>query len=459
MTTTSQPNIVFLLSDQHQADAIGGIVSTPALDRLGDEGTRFTAAYCQGPLCVPARASLLTERYVTDHGVKDNRWGADRPKDTMVRRVRDAGYRTVAIGKMHLYKYPDDVRAGRPIMIEYGFDEADEILGKYGCIYSRSPYTDYLYECGLLDEYRRFLMARNPDMRARLPELGLPRLPHWSTDPAPMDAEHHPDAWVGRRAAEWIRRWRGREPFFLTVGFPGPHDPWDAPAEFAARYDDAEIPLPTTRRPPAGAAPGWQAMLDSVRDYSDAATIDDNVIRRVRRQYYAGVSLVDDAIGQIIATLADRDLLDHTWIVYSSDHGELLGAHGLFTKTLFYEEAVRVPLIIRRAGGGDSLIVDDLVEHVDLSATLRDIAGAAAPDGSVGRSLLPVLDGTGGAQRNLVRSACHDYSMIRTRRHKLVVHEPDHELVQMFDLVEDPHEDHDLSASPEHQATARGLLT
>jgi arylsulfatase len=461
--SAGRPNIVFLLSDQHQADAVGragaGLVSTPNLDRLAAEGASFGAAYCQGPLCVPARASLLTERYVSDHGAKDNRWTAGRPTDTVVRRIRDAGYHTAAIGKMHLYKYPDDVRDGQPLMHAYGFVEADEILGKYGCAYSRSPYTDYLEERGLLAGYRRFLLERDPAARAELPGLGLRRLPHWSTESAPMAAEHHPDAWVGRRAEAWIRDRSAAEPFFLWVGFPGPHDPWDAPPEFAARYQGIEISLPASRRPPTGSTAGWAAMLESVRDYSDAATVDEAIMRSVRLQYYAGVSQVDDAIGRVVAALKDRGLLERTWVVYSSDHGELLGAHGLFTKTLFYDEAVRVPLIIRPPSGRPApAVVTSLVEHVDLAATLRDIVGAAAPSGSRGHSLQPLMGRSAGGARDFVRSECCDYSMYRTERYKVVVHQPDYSLVQMFDLVNDPHEDHDLSGSPAHQVTARQLL-
>lgn len=449
------PNILFLLTDQHNADAIGalsgGLVQTPFLDGLVADGTTFTRAYCQGPLCVPARASLLTERYVSDHGVRDNRWQQARSLPTVVQCIRDAGYHTAAIGKMHLYRYPPDVRDGLPTMRAHGFAEAHEILGKYGMVASRSDYTDELQQRGLLDGYRDFIAARDPHRDDS-------SLPHWTTEPAPLPTDAHPDAWVGRRAAEWIRDRSGSDPFFLWVGFPGPHDPWDAPAEYVDRYRDTDIPLPGSLSEPRTYGGTFGGYVDDVRSYCDSDSLTPEAIQRVRRHYYAGVSMIDDAIGAILQALRERGELDNTWIVYSSDHGELLGAHRLFTKWLFLEPSVRVPLVIRPPGGRPGHLSDGLVEHVDLCATLRDVAGAAPLPDAAGHSLRDTVCDGAPFSRTVVRSECGRFGMWRTDRYKLVVDEASREPVELFDLTADPEENTDLHDDPAYRDLTRQLM-
>ncbi|WP_033290219.1 sulfatase family protein [Amycolatopsis jejuensis] len=449
----TRPNILWILSDQHNADAWGGAIQTPALDALSAEGTTFGHAYCQGPLCVPARASLLTERYVSEHGVRDNRWQQTGELPTVVQRIRDAGYRTTAIGKMHLYRYPPDVRDGRETMRQHGFSEAYEILGKYGVIGGTSAYTEELEERGLLAGYREFLAERDP-------HHGAPgdRVPHWTTDPAPLPADAHPDAWVGRRTADWIRDYRGTEPFFLWAGFPGPHDPWDAPAEYTDRYDPAEIPLPRSLTPPEPATGDFGRYVDAIRRYCTSETVDLDVIRRVRRHYYGAVTMIDHWIGAIVDALAARPDLANTWIVYSSDHGEMLGEHRMFTKWLFHEPSVRVPLIIRPPGGQSPIRYDELVEHLDLSATLAELAGAPPLPDADGRSLLPAVSGDLRPIRDVVRSECETFGMWRTRDCKLVVDEQTRTPVQLFDLQRDPDEDHDVHADPGYADVVREMM-
>lgn len=454
------PNIVWIMSDQHRADALGtasgGLVQTPHLDSLTRSSVTFDAAFCQGPLCVPSRASLLTQRYVHDHGASDNTWpgdGTDLP--TTIQSIRDAGYDTVAIGKMHLYRYPPDVDDGREQMRRYGFSEVHEVLGKYGNAFGRSAYTDHLAERGELDAYRDFLNERNPHTRPRLKNLGLDGRPHWSTDPAPMPVEDQPDRWLGTQAAEWIDRRDDETPFLLWIGFPGPHDPWDAPTEYVDLYRDTVIPGPATSVRPAGVAGRFAELVAEVGDYASAETADAATTEAVRRHYLAGVTMLDDAIGDVLAAIERRGLGQNTWIVYTSDHGEMLGEHGLFTKSLFYDSAVRIPLIVRPPGGVEPRHNSALVEHVDLAATLCSIAGATPVADSAGRPLPGLTDeadaGRGaGPERDVVRSECHGFGMWRWRDHKLVIDEQSLEVVQFFDLAHDPHEDENLVHSAEH---------
>lgn len=287
-----------------------------------------------------------------------------------------------------------------------------------------------------------------------------PSKPHWSTDRAPLPALEHPDTWLGRQAAAWIRDYARPEPFFLWVGFPGPHDPWDAPDEYASRYELDDISLPSTLNPPQVTDDRFGRLIGAVADYCSADSVQLDAVRSVRRSYYAAVTMIDDYIGWILAALEERGLLDETWVVYTSDHGEMLGEHGLFTKWLFYEPAVRVPLIVRPPGGQTPLIDDRLVELVDVSATIRDIAGAGELAGSVGTTLLPPPGSRNGpaTRRRIVRSECQGFGMWRTDRYKIIVDEQAGHTVQLFDLRADPNEDLNLVGERRCREAEESLL-
>jgi len=458
----ARPNIVWFLSDQHRADVLGAaghpVVQTPNLDRLASQGTLFESAYCQGPLCVPARVSLLTERYVRDHGAANNRQAPVPGLPTMVQAIRDAGYDTTAIGKMHLYPHPGDVADGLEIMHGYGFTEVQEIGGKLASGRVVSAYSRHLADLGLHDTYRDFVRRRaayaNPG--GKLPTGSL--RPPWAVDPTPLSAPDYIDSWTGARAAEWIERRTGETPFFLWVGFPGPHDPWDAPAEYVERYRDADIPLDTTRRPDLPASGQFRAFAERFMSVSGSDGLTDERIREVRRHYFANVTLIDEAIGGVLDALRRRGLDDSTWVIYSTDHGEMLGTHRLLYKMLFYEQAVKVPLIIRPPGGSAARRFAGMVEHVDLSATLRAVAGAGDVPRSAGRSLLPALSGEPQVGRPLVISENFGFGMWRTQRYKLVAYEPDCQPAQLFDLADDPAEERNLVASRAHRLVLEELM-
>lgn len=441
---TNRPNILWLFSDQHRADTIGAaghpVVSTPNLDSLISSGVMFERVFCQGPLCVPARVSLLTERYVRDHGAFENDYPALTDLPTMVQAIRDAGFHTAAIGKMHLFPHPPDVADGLPLMTSFGFDEVVEAVGKLASGFVRNAYTDHLDRLGLLEQYKAFVLPRVPWRRKSLPL--------WTVDPSPLPAEHHIDRWVGERAAEWIESRSAGRPFFCWVGFPGPHDPWDAPADYVRRYADADITLDSTRRPEVPESGPLAPFLNTFLDYSSSSTLTDERAREVRRHYYANVTLIDDAVGAILAALERSGLADDTWVVYSTDHGEMLGTHGLLNKMVFYEPAVRVPLVIRppKGSGWTPARLAQMVEHVDLAATLGALAGATPVPGSAGVSFADVLTAAGPgragwAGREAVVSENYGFAMWRTERYKLVVYEKTRTPVQLFDLVEDPEED------------------
>jgi choline-sulfatase len=450
------PNILWLFTDQHRADVIGAaghpVVNTPNLDALAAQGTSFDGAYCMGPLCMPSRTSLLTGRYVRDHGVVNNHTDLSGPLPTIVQSIRDAGYHTATIGKMHLYPHRGSVAEGLDIMGGYGFEHVDEIGGKLASSRVSSSYTDHLAELGLLDTYRNFIRRRTPQA-SFLPDQPANRKPTWTVDPSPLPADAYIDNWVGQRAVDWIGTVADERPFFLWVGFPGPHDPWDAPAEYVEQYRNADIELDTTTRPEMPAEGPLKEFLEAFGKYSSSQTLTDERAIEVRRHYFANVTLIDAAIGRIIDALRRRGLDQDTWIVYSTDHGEMLGTHGLLNKMVFYEPSVRVPLIIRPPGGGRSQRISGLVEHLDLSTTLVELAGGKPVPGTPGQSL------TGPEpRREVVVSENFGFGMWRTERYKLVVHEAQRLPVQLFDLAQDPAEDHNQVNDPAQRQLVTDLM-
>jgi arylsulfatase len=470
-TTERRPNILVIMSDQHRADIMGcagdPLIRTPHLDQLSNEGIRFDSAYCQGPLCMPARASLLTERYVRDHGVFQNRWDAPTGLPTFVQCIADAGYHTSCIGKMHLWvhgrggadgKRTLDVRERMDQMRAYGFDEPIETVGKLATVNIASEYSDHLIERGLYDTYREWVAARMYAPQT-IDGRRIERLPLWSTASNPVSGEDYTDTWVGNRVVKWIEAYDRPEPFFQWVGFPGPHDPWDAPEEYVDLYRNVPMPMPGSLvRPELADGGRFGAFLDYfVRAYSDSANLSDDVIAEVRRCYYGNLTLIDEAIGRILNTLERRGLLDETWVIYTSDHGEMMGEHRMLSKMVPYEPAVKVPLIIRPPGGRDPRIVTELVEHIDLSATIRDIAHSDGDPSFEGRSLRGWTQGTG-FSRSAVFSESYGVGMVRTLSHKLVFVEDTHEPVQLFNLGADPTEDTNLVHDVSHRGVRDGLM-
>ncbi len=455
--TTSAPNILLVMSDQHRADMMGcaGDASTltPSLDALAAEGVRFSRVSCQGPLCMPARASFMTERYVRDHGVYTNASEIPPDSPTYASALREAGYHTTLLGKAHLYldeqltvPHMDDM-AGRLEALGFAevFETGDKFVGKIP-----TRYTDYLAGQGLLDAYKKHIADRSYQGENEDGQNATKCVPMWDSTPTPLPLGSYVDAWHGQQAVRWIEGYERAEPFFLFVGFPGPHDPWDAPAEAVERYRDVDISMPvSTRRPDMEGTGRYGALLGGFLWVSDSETMTDDAIRGMRRSYAADISVIDQAVGGIVDALERKGMLDNTWIIYTSDHGEMGGNHGLMSKCVLYEPAVRVPLIVRPAGGCAPAVVDALVEHLDVPATLRAIADAPDVPDSEGRSLLAnVQDPASPASRSLTVSENWGFAAFETPRYKLVVDEDAVSPCQLFDLAEDPAEDHNLLPDP-----------
>ena len=213
------------------------------------------------------------------------------------------------------------------------------------------------------------------------------------------------------------------------------------------------------RRPEVSGSDPFKSFLDYfVNVHSDSQHLTDAAIAEIRRYYYGNVSVIDDAIGRMLAALQRRGMLDDTWVIYTSDHGEMMGEHRMLTKMVFYDPAVRVPLIIRPPGGCAPRVVPELVEHVDLAATIRDIADSAGDPSFEGRSLLGWAGGGTGLRRPAVFSENFGLGMVRTAEYKLVFVEDTLEPVQLFDLAADPLEDVNVVGRSDHRRTRDTLM-
>ena len=455
---TSKPNILLIMADQHRADVLGCAgdrgVRTPNLDRLAAEGIRFSRTSCQGPLCMPARASFLTERYVRDHGVYTNWAEVPREWPTYLHALQRAGYHTTMLGKAHLTR-DDDLKVTHVDELASqlrarGFAEIVETGDKF-TTKVRNPYIDHLASRGLLDAYQAHIAARSYHGENESGQHATKTVAMWDATPSPLPLADYIDTWHGDAAVRWVEEYQRKEPFFCFVGFPGPHDPWDAPAEAVERFGpDAPTPPTSTKRPDLEHLGRYRRLVKGFLHMCDADTMTDDAITAMRRAYCANVSVIDDAVGRIIAALETRGMLDDTWIIYTSDHGEMGGNHGLMSKCILYESSVRVPLIVRPPGGMTSGVVADLVEHLDVPATIRAIAGAPDLAASEGRSLLGHFTGAPPDPRTVAISQNWGFASFETDRHRLVVDEDMQTACQLFDLETDPTEDDNLVGVLDH---------
>ncbi|HEU5316391.1 MAG TPA: sulfatase-like hydrolase/transferase, partial [Chloroflexota bacterium] len=417
----TRPNILIILPDELRADALGcaghPVYRTPHVDRLAREGVRFTNAYCTGPLCMPARASMISGLYPHNHGVQENAGSLPADDESYARLLRDAGYATAYVGKTHFGSDAPgrDFVAHEAFVRQRGFDYIHQIPGPAALTKTDNHLTRRWAERGLLEKYRE-------DYRRRAADGGAGA---WAS---PLPLEEFADSYVGAKAEEWLRGYDDHRPFLFVVGFGGPHPPFDAPEPYASMYDPAAIPDPI---PPEKVPDDWERRAQ---------------IAKERMANYGGkISLIDDRVGRILAILDERGWTENTLVIFLSDHGEMGGDHGRYHKSVFFEGAARIPFIVRwTAALPAGTRVDAPIEQLDLFATVVEAGGAPPSARAFARSLLPLARGDGDAPaRDAVFSELKRQIMIRTQRHKYVV-DAEGAGLQLFDLREDPTERRNL---------------
>ncbi len=460
---TDKPNIVLIFTDQQRADTMGyagdPVALTPNTDRLAGSGVVFRRCCATSPVCMATRASLLSGKHVNDHGVWAMADPALRHGPSHVRNIRDAGYRTSVIGKTHLWLHGSGhTRDHVYEMHDYGYTDPHEMTGPSETASTDSPYTDHLSDKGLLDTHREYLRTY---LRGQAQGVSLP----WELPPCLLPTEDHLDMYIAARAAEWIRDYRDASPFYLQVCFGGPHDPWDSPAEYRRMYNADEMPLSITEKSSGPLSPHVEMLLEYAPAKLGGMSESEN--RVMKTYYYGKVSLIDDCVGRVLKALDEKGLMENTWIVFSSDHGEMLGDHGLIAKKVFYEGALNIPCIVRPPGGTAPWQSNGLADHLDIAATLIDAADAKPLEGSDGVSLLPLTSAgpdAEGAQvhKDAVLSEMGlppmAYSMVRTDRYKMSVETLTRRPLDLYDMENDPDELHNRVNDPSLRNVREELL-
>ena len=434
------PNfIVFLTDDQGYGDlsCMGATdFCTPHLDRLAREGARFTDWYSNSPVCSPSRASLLTGRYPGNAGVRailaGHRTTTGLPPQvpTLATALKKLGYRTYMSGKWHLGL----AEGSRPP--SHGFDHWYGFMA--GCI----DYYSHIFYWGM----------NNPG-----PGIN-PTHDLWEDDREIWDNGRYFTETLVERAIDYLRQAaKVEKPFFLYVPFNAPHYPMHAPQKYVDRFDIESLPEPLFRETDLAA----QQRLADINFQTKVKRPTYPKAKLKLAKYWAQIELIDENIGRILESLEKSGQRENTVIIFTSDHGEMAGDHGLNKKGCrFYEGLVRVPLIFSWPGHiKQGLKSDALVELVDIAPTLLELTGHAVPKEMQGKSLLPIIEGKTdpGFHRQFVRSVYYKVlngpesyaTMLRTRRYKIVNYHG-HDLGELFDLEKDPNEFNNLWDNPAH---------
>lgn len=436
-----KPHILILMPDQQRADSLGCAghpqARTPNIDRIANEGVRFTECTTVSPVCMPARASFISGLYPHNHGVWSNRGSLPAEDETFFRHLQRTGYHTAHIGKSHYYPHVGwegdkwHMKNHEEYMRARGFDTVNEVTGPLATQRMQSYMTDELEAHGLLQAFRDDYAERGRQ-RGNNPFL---------VQESPIPVEYALDSYVGRSAAQFVDGYGEDKPLCMFVGFPGPHEPWDAPGDYATMYNPADTP------PPIPWPEANRDLPESVRDMEDfqphGSSTPEN-IARVRANYYGKISLIDHWVGEIFAAYERQGMMDDLVVLYWSDHGELLGDHRRVYKSTFHETSVRVPLIVRAPGRCNAGAASAaLAEITDIFPTILELAGAKASSRALGTSLVPVLEHPEADLRDTqlseIQTGHERRIMLRTRDHKYAVRE-NGDGFMLYDLSRDPDE-------------------
>ncbi|HEU5317723.1 MAG TPA: choline-sulfatase [Chloroflexota bacterium] len=435
---TERPNILVIMSDEHapQFSGFGGhpLVKTPYLDRLAAGGVLFRNAYCNSPLCVPSRMSFMTGRYPHHNGAYDNTTALSSDAVTWAHLLRAVGYDAALSGKQHFIG-PDQLHG---FQAQLAFD-----------LHASNHHGVFDWEKGT--------------PRAARPWPGVAQAGPGTTREIEVD-----DA-VEEAALAYIKDPARKErPWALDVGFIAPHFPLVVPEKYWAMYRPEEMDLPVI---PEGHLESQHPVFTRMRGMFGALDVfPDDRVRRARAAYYGLITYLDDKVGRLLAALEETGQLENTLVIYTSDHGEMNGEHGMWRKSCFYEQSVRVPLILSWPSGlRAARVVENNVSLVDVVATMVECAGARDVEavGELdGESLLPLARGEDGADEEwddevfseyLAHGVARPVAMLRRGRHKLIYSLDDPPI--LFDLEKDPGEFENVAGDPAYAAVREELTT
>jgi choline-sulfatase len=432
--STPRPNILLITTDQQRGDCLGieghPVLQTPNLDWIGHGGAHFRRGYSECPSCIPARRVLMSGQSPSANGeVGFASFGEWNPPHTLAGELGKAGYQTEMIGKLHLF----------PLRKRYGFDHltlADASHGWSGRI-GENEYVDWLRTQGEV--------LLEPGAAHGVDANG------WVGRPNYLPEEKMHTFWCVTKAVEFLAQRDPTAPFFLNVSFVDPHPPLTPPAFYYDRYIHQELPAPVI-----GDWVDWLPAEQRGLGVADSRVhINEQAMKQARAAYYGMINFVDDQVGRLLTYLRRSGLMGDTFILFSSDHGEMLGDHNMFRKTFAYEASARVPFLAQAPAKWNyphQIETFAPVGWQDIMPTLLDAAGAEIPDAVTGKSLLPLMRGEKeSAPREVLHgehSGCYDYNdgvhFLTDGHHKYLWYSQTGQ-EQLFDLDDDPSELCDLA--------------
>lgn len=444
---TSKPNaphIIMIIADQHRGDALGcagnKAIITPNLDRLASQGNLYTNAYSSTPSSTPARAGLLTGMSPWRHGMLGYGNVAEHYPCEMPQMLRDLGYMTMGIGKMHW----------RPQTALHGF---------HTTILDASNRRESQY---FISDYHRWFYTQsfgtNPDA------TGLGWNDHAARAYA-LPERLHPTQWTGDVAIETIKNYASDAPLFLKVSFARPHSPYDPPQRVLSKYDGVEIPLPFHASWSNDVGAGVDPLEDKIAPFGN---FGDNYAVNTRRHYYAAITFIDEQVGRIIEELKARGMYDNALICYVSDHGDMMGDHNHWRKTYAYEGSAAIPYIVKFPQQSSTAVksgekIENPVELRDLLPTFLALNNASQPAQMDGMPLTELVTKKEPKWRkyiDLEHSTCyseHNYwSALTDGKIKYIWFFNDGS-EQLFDLEKDPQEMNNLTADKRYASKLESL--
>ena len=412
------PNLLIIHTDQQSSWTLGAyggdLVGTPHIDRIGAEGAVFDNFFTNSALCTPSRGCMLSGRYPNCHGAWENNLQFNSEVVTLAEVLAGAGYETGYAGKWHLGGEP------RP-----GWMQPERSRGFADCqwMFNRGHWKSVVDGRG---------GGEKPDL---LPQLGLGQ---YTTD------------WLGDKTVEFLRRPRNA-PFFHMVSFPDPHTPFNVRQPYASMYDPADMPVPASFD--QGDLPSWAEEVRRVcLSQAERDGMEPKAWLRQRKAAYCGeVKCIDDNVGRILAALEERGILDETLVVFTTDHGEYMGEHGIYYKNYVYETAYRIPLLARLPGRVPAAArIGGFVTTVDFQQTILSLMGVAPSGGEQGRDASVLLDGGGAGWREeaFFHHNRFDFAGIFTPQYELGLARCGEHV--LFDRLNDPDQVTNLIADPAH---------
>lgn len=500
---SDRPNILYIITDQHRADWLGcaghPVVKTPNIDKLAERGTRFTQFHVTTPVCMPNRGAIFTGRYPSVNGLRHNGLPLPADANTFVDILRDAGYRTAAIGKSHLqpFGHTPAVRTDEERVANDHFPEAKKCDGgKYTHEHPSNYETGEMFEfpkpyygfdhvrmvthhsdqCG--GHYLQWLRGKSNNWASYRDRNN--QLPHDYTVPQAYrmktPEELYPTSYIKEEAKAYLAEQKDSEdPFFAFVSFPDPHHPFTPPGKYWDMYDpedfDVDLPYEAHKNPPPQLA-RWKELMDQgevPKNEQQSFMASTQQVKEAMALTAGMTTMIDDAVGEILESLEAAGKLDNTIIIFNSDHGDYMGAFNLLLKGPFAHDSVnRVPFIWVDPTQEGGTTADDLAASVDIAPTILERCGLTPYYGIQGRSFLNQIKGGEGArdfvliehEENKVYPGLDKRPNMRhlvTDTHRMTVYK-DLDMGELYDREADPNETKNLWDCPESAAAKSSMM-